>query len=183
MLYRLPSLSYESKLLCRGWYSLYIVTETLMNHCLSNCEKALFKSEPVSSAKKFTSILGSLGILLLPKCPFCVVAYSSTITLCGASGVMTDTEHHNDWGAYLAVGMSLLITLIILASFKIQNKLFPYLITLAFALCGSAFIYVAGFEATSMTCYYIGAALLIAATLIYGGAYFHLKSFLNTVNK
>lgn len=156
---------------------------TLMKHCMSGCEKAFLKNVPVSFTKKSTSILSSIIILLLPKCPFCLVAYSSAVTLCSASGVITNTQHHNDWGAYVAVVMGSIITTIILTTFKTRKSSFLYMITLIIALCGSVLIYIGGFKAASMTYYYIGSALLIVATLVYSDAYSHLKSHFKPLNK
>ena len=142
-----------------------------MNHCHSNCNKTLHKDVPVTLKSRTASFLGSIIILLLPKCPFCMVAYSSTITFCGTAGVFTDTKHHTDWGAHAAIFISVLLTVSMMLTYKLSRGYFRYLSMAAMAVCGSLCMYIGIFHATSMTCYYAGAVLLMIATFIYSDVY------------
>ena len=142
-----------------------------MNDCHSNCNKTLHKDVPVTLKSRTASFLGSIIILLLPKCPFCMVAYSSTITLCGTAGVFTDTKHHTDWGAYAAIFISVLLTVSMMLTYKLSRGYFGYLSMATIAVCGLLFMYIGIFHAGSMTCYYTGAALLVIATFIYSDVY------------
>jgi hypothetical protein len=142
-----------------------------MNDCHSNCDKALHKNVPVTLKSRTASFLGSIIILLLPKCPFCLVAYSSTITLCSTAGVFTHTKYHTDWGAYAAIFISVLIAVFMMVTYKLSRGYFRYVSMAAMAVCGSLCMYIGIFHAASMTCYYTGAALLVIATFIYSDVY------------
>jgi len=142
-----------------------------MNGCHSNCDKTLRKDVPITLKTRTASFLGSIIILLLPKCPFCLVAYSGTITLCGTAGVFTQTKHHTDWGAYAAIFISILITVSMMLTYKLSRGYFGYLSMAATAVCGLLFMYIGIFQAESMTCYYTGAALLVIAIFIYSDVY------------
>jgi len=114
-------------------------------------------------AKKYSSVLGFV-IFILPKCPFCFVAYSSAVTLCGTSTLITHTTRHTDWGAYIALAMGITITSCIFFT----NKKKQYRgMALIMALCGMLLLSIGIFKTDAMICYYIGAALLVMATFIY----------------
>jgi membrane-associated HD superfamily phosphohydrolase len=44
------------------------------------------KGKAVSEGKKPVGLLTTILLVLLPKCPFCLMAYSSTFILCGKAG-------------------------------------------------------------------------------------------------
>ena len=139
-----------------------------MLDCMKNCNSKTVSSSCKNVhvfANRYSSVLGFI-ILLLPKCPLCVVAYSSAITLCGTSTLITHTTHHTDWGSYVALGMSVIIIVCILLSYRTKKNNAISLIT---ALCGVLLICAGIFKADAMACYYIGATLLVMATFIYSG--------------
>jgi len=141
---------------------------------MKNCNSKTVSSPCKSAstfASRYSSVLGFI-ILILPKCSLCLVAYSSAITLCGASSLITHTTHHTDWGAYVALGMSIIITGCILFSYKSTQY---SSIALLNALCGMLLLSIGIFKTEAMTCYYGGATLLVVATFVYSGL---IRSFL-----
>lgn len=54
------------------------------------------------------SILGGIGLALLPKCHFCVLAYSSAVTVCGKG---TYYDHSPEWTSFISIGLAF-ITLV-----------------------------------------------------------------------
>ena len=126
--------------------------------------------------KRYSSVLGFI-ILILPKCPFCLVAYSSTITLCSATTLLAHNTHHTDIGAYIAIGMGVIISACILFTYKNNscNRL-----ALSAAIAGLLLICLGIFREESIPTYYTGAALLVFATFIYSGFFSALFEKLRT---
>lgn len=76
-----------------------------------------------------SGILATLVLIILPKCPFCVLAYSSTVALCSINPTLDPGDQHNPT-SLLVVGLSAIAIL-----FSIKNKVnstqkkLPYLIS------------------------------------------------------
>lgn len=69
-------------------------------HCKS-CDTANKKI-----AVQGSSYLSALLVILIPKCPFCIMAFSSAITMCGGSHLYFQ---HNNWVSYLPLVLGLVI--------------------------------------------------------------------------
>lgn len=64
------------------------------------------------SAFRSTSYLSTFLIILIPKCPLCIMAYSSAITMCGVQDLYMNS---NNWVSYIPLLLSgVIITMIIL---------------------------------------------------------------------
>jgi phosphoglycerol transferase MdoB-like AlkP superfamily enzyme len=144
-----------------------------MKNCHSVSERISIKSVP-AFAKRHASVL-SFIILLLPKCPLCLAAYSGVVALCGTTALITNHTDPTDWRAYIALVISIGITGCILFSNRAGKY---YKMTLIMALSGLLFICIslspknsAIFKKDAMACYYAGAILLVAATFIYSRIY------------
>ncbi len=143
-----------------------------MNKCLKQndychliTEKTVKKSI-ATFGKRYSSVLGII-ILLLPKCPFCLVAWSGAITLCSSTSLITNTTHQTGWGAWLALSMATLIISCILFTYRSN----PNSIALFVALFGLALVAVGIFTYNAMIYYYWGATVLVIATIIYSGLF------------
>ena len=70
------------------------------NHCT--------KCEPKKPSKFATrsSLIGGLLVVIIPKCPLCVMAYSSAISMCGGDMY---TQAGNNWLSYVPIGLAALI--------------------------------------------------------------------------
>ena len=64
--------------------------------------------------KRSVSLIGGLGLEALPKCPFCYVIYSTSITICGVSAVPQETVMDTTFIA----GLTGLIFVILLLNFR-----------------------------------------------------------------
>lgn len=148
-----------------------------MNNCHLASGETSNKHVP-AYAKKYSSVLGFI-MLLLPKCPLCIIAYSGAVAICGSSTLIA---HHSsnttDWRAYIALGISIIIAGFILFTHRARQY---YTINLIMALCGLLLVCIGLTPASSvilktntMLCYYAGAAMLAVATLIYSGIYHKL---------
>jgi hypothetical protein len=125
-------------------------------------------TESISSvahpANSWQSTVVSVLVLILPKCPFCVVAYSSSMAVCGAPSVM---NHHTDWGAWLAIGLALLCIGSIAKNYRGAGTR----TALAIALVGSSFLLFGLLTPNAMLWYYGGAILLLFSSFYNGRGY------------
>ena len=64
------------------------------------------KSQTRSEQKAPVSLLSSVLVVLIPKCPLCVMAYSSALTVCGGEDVYMSS---NNWLSFAPILLSLLI--------------------------------------------------------------------------
>lgn len=66
------------------------------------------KCEPKKPSKIATrsSLIGGLLVVIIPKCPLCVMAYSSAITMCGGDMYY---QAGNNWLSYVPMGLAALI--------------------------------------------------------------------------
>jgi peptidoglycan/LPS O-acetylase OafA/YrhL len=140
-----------------------------MKHCTHKV-----KSPPVSSSSGYTrnfSSLAGLIVLILPKCPACLVSYTSAMTLCGSTTLVAYVTHETDIKAYLALALGLMIVGSILFAFRRGRRVH---LALALALGGESLLGVSLLLNESLPYYYTGATLLVLATLLLGGS-FHWK--------
>lgn len=142
-----------------------------MENCHPPSERKANKSVP-AFAKKYSSIF-SLIILILPKCPLCIAAYSGAVAICGVTPLITHHESSIDWRVYVALGISIMITGCILFTYRARAY---YIATIIMALCGMLLVCIGLapkstelFRTDVIACYYAGASLLVAAVFIYSG--------------
>ena len=60
-------------------------------------------------------------LVILPKCPFCVLAYSSTLVMCGKDSVFTDVRHHQS-GLTIAITACLSLLVLLSIAFNYRDK-------------------------------------------------------------
>ena len=70
-------------------------------------------------------------MVVLPKCPFCVLAYSSTIMLCGKDTVTSQTSLHYSTATIIVTSILCLLTLAAIA-FNWRGRRTVYAIGIAF---------------------------------------------------
>lgn len=134
--------------------------------CCQAVSEKTFEKRITIFGKRYSPALGVI-ILLLPKCPLCVVAWSSAITLCTSTAVITNTTHHIGLGAWLALGMATIIISCILFTFKSD----PNYIALLTAISGLLLVAAGIFIENAMFSYYVGSMILVFATAIYSNLF------------
>lgn len=106
--------------------------------------------------KKFSFFAGLL-LVLLPKCPLCFMAFSSTFVLCDQAGTFTNTYSHS---SSTALWLSVLFCIITLVSiiFNYRGSRTEYALLLA--LAGSLFILFSVVKSGGLALYYSGVSLV-----------------------
>jgi len=72
----------------------------------------------VSDGKKPMGLLTTIFLVLLPKCPFCLMAFSSTAILCGKAGGVSDLTHTSATTIFVTSFFCLLVLLSILLNYR-----------------------------------------------------------------
>ncbi len=91
---------------------------------MSKCRYKGSCGNRLSKTSEKSSWLSALIIILLPKCPFCVMAYSGAVTLC--SGKMYPNSQSES--VYFILGLSLIILLGIALNYKGTRTIFSLLL-------------------------------------------------------
>ena len=121
-----------------------------------------------SRAQKDYSVFGGIIIALLPKCPYCILAYSSAMTMCGGAKLSTQGP---SWASYLLLGLTALTLLFILLNYKGRRTIAAALLVLV----GSALILLSEFFTFDAQHYYLGSALMLIGIWVNGSFAFFLR--------
>lgn len=135
------------------------------------CDNAV--SPQKQSGTHWNATLLSFLVLILPKCPLCVVAYTSSMAICGAPSII---DHQTGWGAWLAIGLAL----ICLASIARNYRGTGTRVAIGIALSGIALVCTGLFLPNALACYYAGAALLLLSSFYNGRGYRWLNSLISS---
>lgn len=116
------------------------------------------------SGARWNATLLSFFVLILPKCPLCVVAYTSSMAICGAPSII---DHQTGWGAWLAIALAL----ICLGSIARNYRGAGTRTAIGVAVAGIALLGIGLFLPNALTAYYAGAALLLLGSFYNGRGY------------
>ena len=133
---------------------------------LSNCN--CHPSKKVNKASS-VSVLSSFLLIILPKCPFCIMAYSSAITICGGPDMYLMS---NNWVSFVPLALALFINVMLLLNWRGRrtfNALLVSLVGFSLILMTHQLILSSGF-------YNLGAMLLFMSIWLNG-------SFIYLLNK
>lgn len=125
-------------------------------------------------AKKKFGFFAGILLALLPKCPFCFMAFSSTFILCDQAGTFTDTQAHSSSTTFLLSALFCTITFAgILFNYR-DNKT-KYALMLAVA--GSACILFSIAMGGGLALYYCGVAFIFYGVWLNGSLLFFIRKF------
>lgn len=126
------------------------------------------------------SWLPAIIVAILPKCPFCIMAYSGAISMCSGN-----TLYPNAGGiaSYLTVGIAVLVIFSILYNFKGKRSW----TAAGIASGGIVLISLSQFYFMNELNYYLGVILLFFG-IWYNGSFFYfhrqyIKPYLNYISK
>ena len=118
---------------------------------LSNCNCHPTKKVNRSSS---ASLFSTVVLIILPKCPICIMAYSSAITICGGPDMYLMS---NNWVSYVPLVLALFINLMFLFNWRGQRTLYA----LTIAMVGFTLISLTHQLVLSPIFYDLGAVLLL----------------------
>ena len=126
------------------------------------------------------SLLGGIGLALLPKCHFCILAYSSAVSVCGKG---TYYDHSPEWTSFISIGLAALTLLFVLMNKRGKRTWYAVaLVGLGIGLIGLSELYTG-----EKLHYFLGSGILILGVWINASfLYFYhhyLKPLLNYLLK
>ena len=131
----------------------------------SNCN--CHPSKNVNKASS-ASVLSTFLLIILPKCPFCIMAYSSAITICGGPDMYLMS---NNWVSFVPLALALFINVLLLLNWRGRrtfNALLVSLVGFSLILMTHQLILSSGF-------YNLGAMLLFMSIWL-NGSFIYLLS-------
>lgn len=125
--------------------------------------------------KRSYSWLPAVVVAILPKCPFCIMAYSGAVTMC--SGMKY--PHAGSFSAYLSLGLAAIVLLGILLNRRGRKTWRAF----GLASLGILTLLVGQFFIISATNYYLGVGLLFFGIWYNGSFTYFLRKFLLIIKK
>jgi hypothetical protein len=128
------------------------------------------KGKPVSARKKPAGLLSTILLIVLPKCPFCVMAFSSTFILCGKAGGVSEQTHSYLSPATIFITSILCLLVLLSIAFNYRDTRTKYAFILA--LAGSLLVLYSVYVGGGKSVYYSGTLLIfigvwLNASLLY----------------
>ena len=124
------------------------------------------KSTPSGSVlPKVFSWFPALAVAILPKCPFCLMAYSGAVSLCSGNMLFPNA---GTWASYLTIGLAVVIFLSIVLNRKGRRTWFA----LGLVTIGIVFLVAGQFYFISQVNYYLGVLFLFFGIWI-NGSFWH----------
>lgn len=131
-----------------------------------HCPKAVAPTSPNRMAPMLTGIL----IAILPKCPFCILAYSSAITMCGSAGAVETTTA--PWVLYVSLGLILLTCIFLFLNHRGTRTNYA----IALVVIGGGFILSNNLLQAQNLFYYIGSFFLLFGVWVNGSFLYVYRS-------
>jgi hypothetical membrane protein len=126
-----------------------------MNKTCHDCKK-----KPFIQTKGNYSFIAGVLLAILPKCPFCVMAYTSTIMLCGEGTLIESSRpHYSSTTIFISVFFCLLIIAGILLNYRGKRTMYA----LGLCVIGILFILQSIIFSGGEKLYYIGISVLFTA--------------------
>lgn len=133
---------------------------------MSNCHNA--KSCNKSFFYKNVGWLPTVFIALLPKCPFCIMAYSGAMTLCSGT---TLYPHASSKSSVLI----LIISIFILLSLALNYKKWTTIISAGIVLGGILMMVLSQYYFMNEASYYLGVGMLFLGVWYNGSLLYFLR--------
>ncbi len=150
----------------------YVPLATDLFDTVMRCEKkqcTAYNEITFTRTKKKLGFIAGLLLALLPKCPFCVMAFSSTFILCGEAGTFTTAHTYTSSTTFFLTLLFCGITLIGIV-FNYHGNRTKYALLLA--LAGSLCILFSVARGGGLTLYYGGVLFVFAGVWLNGNLLF-----------
>ena len=130
----------------------------------AGCSKRTLQEQPVTRKRGFTGLVLTALIAILPKCPFCALAYSTAVTMC--SGKMY--VHEADWTSAISVLLGIITFGVVAWNYKGWKTG----VALTSVTLGLALVILAEFYTGNPTIYYWGCGVILLGVWI-NGSFLH----------
>jgi hypothetical protein len=137
--------------------------DVMQTHCQSKCT-----SKQTQDRNGFFSFLPGIVIALIPKCPFCILSYTSAITVCSAKNI---SGHTPDWTSWISIAFALLTFIITAYNYKGWRTPIALLIIAA----GCALVIYSELISGLLQPYYWGCSLLVLGIWFNGSLLFFVR--------
>ena len=129
--------------------------------------------------KKYGFFVGLL-LAILPKCPFCIMAYSSTVVLCGKDILIENQQnHYSTLSIFLTAFFCSLIIAGLLLNF--HGKRTKYALVLS--VLGILTILNSAIRNGGLDLYYLGISIVFIAVWLNGSLISILRKFKNSLSR
>ena len=122
-----------------------------------------------------SSWISALLIVIIPKCPLCIMAYSSAITMCGGPELYS---HGGHWLSYIPLALSLFIMIMLLLNYKDRRTTYALII----ALFGSILVLLNQQQLLGTYFYYLGTVLLTLSIWLNGSLFSFLRKIKTVIH-
>lgn len=143
-----------------------------MQHCERSCHCP--KPHKVKQKAGIFPVLTGIFIAVLPKCPFCIMAYSSAITLCSGAKLY---NHNPTWVSWISIGLAALTLFFVLWNYKGVRTL----IAAGLVLAGSCFILDSELRTGDFQNYYLGTFSLLLGVWVNGSFQYFFKKWMRPI--
>lgn len=120
--------------------------------------------------------LSTLLIVMLPKCPFCFMAYTSAITMCSSKSL---TEFSPLWTSYISISLAILTLFIVAWNYKGRKTIVACLLI----VIGSLLIIQSELSSGLLPGYYWGSAMLFVGVWVNGNFSYVVRLFASRTEK
>ena len=121
--------------------------------------------------KSLSPILTGILIAIIPKCPLCIVAYSSALTMCSGAKLY---HHAPTWTSYLLLGLALFTFIFILINYKGKRTIIASILV----LLGSALILASQVYTFDVHHYYLGTLFLMIGVWVNASFRFFYRKYI-----
>jgi hypothetical protein len=129
---------------------------------------------PQGGRNRYTSWAGNLLLVFVPKCSFCVLAYTSTALLCTREETLVATqEHSSPLTLYITLGLFVLILAGVLMNWRGMRSRYA----LAIVLAGMSMMLYSVVKAGGESLYYAGNVLVFIGIWVNGSFYYAWQKF------
>ncbi|ULQ58420.1 hypothetical protein KJS94_09450 [Flavihumibacter rivuli] len=130
---------------------------------VEGCMPCHEERKPSRGKKKGLGLFSGIILAVLPKCPFCFVAFSSTLVLCGKGETIDRSITHSSTPTILFASVFSLLAIVSIAlSYKDSRTRYALLAAIGGAACVLTSVLLTGGEPL----YYIGVLMIMGAVAI-----------------
>ena len=147
-----------------------------MNNGCSSCVPDKIQAKPEVRPGLITTLL----LVILPKCPFCVLAYSSTLVMCGKDSFFTDVRHHQ---SPLTIALTAALSLVVLLSIALNYRDRRSGWALAVVSAGALLALWSTARGGGEVLYYMGVACIAAGVWLNGSLLYVYRSVVRSLGK